>query len=247
MNRFYHPESLSVYQEVTLLDFASNHIANVLRFKIGKEIILFNGDGKDYLGFIQHIEKKKVTIKIKSVRQNNCASSIKVNLMQAITSKDKLDLICQKTTELGVKDIELIPTERSNFKIPITKVESRIKHLQNVTISACEQSGRALIPSVNLASSLQKSLANKLDDKDAIKIILDPCAETLIGDFQPQIESPLNFYILVGPEGGFTKNEVNLAINNNFIALRMGSRILRTESASLVILSSLHTLFGDFV
>lgn len=246
MHRFYHPEQISSPCRIILTEEASNHLARVLRLKVQDSILIFNGDEYDYHGTIQSIDKKKVAINIETKTLNICNPKIHISLIQSLTSKEKIDMIFQKSTELGISSLQLIDSERSNFRIPSHKKDSRLEHLKKVIISACEQSGRSKIPSINNRiisfNDLEKS------DINTLKFILDPQADQSLGKINfNKIENIEDILLLIGPEGGFTSSEIIIANKLGFQSINLGKRILRTETASLAMLSAIHMLFGDFV
>jgi len=246
MHRFYHPEQISSPCKIILTEEASNHLARVLRLKVQEPVSIFNGDEYDYHGIIQSIDKKKVTINIETKTLNICNPKIHISLLQSVTSKEKIDMIFQKSTELGISSLQLIDSERSNFRIPDHKIDSRLEHLRKVVISACEQSGRSRIPTINNRiisfSDIEKSSENVL------KFILDPQAHQSLGKVEfNKIENIMNILLLIGPEGGFTNSEIIIANKLGFQSINLGKRVLRTETASLAMLSAMHMLFGDFV
>jgi 16S rRNA (uracil1498-N3)-methyltransferase len=217
-----------------------------LRLKPSDKIILFNGDGYDYHGEVSDIDKKNVKIAVHEKKLNTSEADIDISILQSVTSRDKLDFIFQKNTELGIKNFYLINTERVNFKIPQSKTENRIEHLKKVVISACEQSGRSKIPTVH-----ETILGlNKLTDEDdhSCKLILNPYTDYSLSNLRNNdLINKKSFQILIGPEGGFSEAEIKVAENAGFKSLSLGKRVLRTETASLSIASAILALTNNFV
>ena len=246
MNRFYHPDTISAHSEINLSDDASKHLVKSLRLKPSDKIILFNGDGYDYYGEVSDIDKKNVKIAVNEKKLNISEADIDISILQSVTSRDKLDFIFQKNTELGIKNFYLINTERVNFKIPQSKTENRIEHLKKVVISACEQSGRSKIPTVH-----ETILGlNKLTDEDdhSCKLILNPYTDYSLSNLRNNdLINKKSFQILIGPEGGFSEAEIKDAENAGFKSLSLGKRVLRTETASLSIASAILALTNNFV
>ena len=246
MNRFYHPDTISAHSEINLSEDTSKHLVKSLRLKPSNKIVLFNGDGYDYHGEVSDIDKKNVKIAVHEKKLNTSEADINISILQSVTSRDKLDFIFQKNTELGIKNFYLINTERVNFKIPQSKTENRIEHLKKVVISACEQSGRSKIPTVH-----ETILGlNKLSDEDdhSCKLILNPYTDYSLSNLRNNdLINKKSFQILIGPEGGFSEAEIKVAENAGFKSLSLGKRVLRTETASLSITSAILALTNNFV
>jgi 16S rRNA (uracil1498-N3)-methyltransferase len=246
MNRFYHPDTISAHSEINLSDDASKHLIKALRLKLSDKIILFNGDGYDYYGEVSDIDKKNVNIAVNEKKHNTSEADIDISILQSVTSRDKLDFIFQKNTELGIKNFYLINTERVNFKIPQIKIENRIEHLKKVVISACEQSGRSRIPTVHGTILGLNKLTN--EDDQSCKLILNPYTDYSLSNLRNScLINKKSFQILIGPEGGFSEAEIKVAENAGFKSLSLGKRVLRTETASLSIASTILALTNNFV
>ena len=246
MNRFYHPDTISAHSEINLSEDASKHLVKSLRLKPSDKIILFNGDGFDYHGEVSDIDKKNVKIAVNEKKHNASEAVIDISILQSVTSRDKLDFIFQKNTELGIKNFYLINTERVNFKIPQSKTENRIEHLKKVVISACEQSGRSKIPTVHETILGLNKLTN--EDDHSCKLILNPFTDYSLSNLRNNdLINKKSFQILIGPEGGFSEAEIKVAENAGFKSLSLGKRVLRTETASLSIASAILALTNNFV
>jgi len=246
MNRFYHPDTISAHCEIILSEDTSKHLVKSLRLKPSDKIILFNGDGYDYHGEVSDIDKKNVKIAVHEKKLNTSEADIDISILQSVTSRDKLDFIFQKNTELGIKNFYLINTQRVNFKIPQSKTENRIEHLKKVVISACEQSGRSKIPTVHETILGLNKLTN--EDDHSCKLILNPYTDYLLSNLiNNDLINKKSFQILIGPEGGFSEAEIKVAENAGFKSLSLGKRVLRTETASLSIASAILALTNNFV
>ena len=246
MNRFYHPDTISAHCEIILSEDTSKHLVKSLRLKPSDKIILFNGDGYDYHGEVSDIDKKNVKIAVHEKKLNTSEADIDISILQSVTSRDKLDFIFQKNTELGIKNFYLINTERVNFRIPQSKTENRIEHLKKVVISACEQSGRSKIPTVHETILGLNKLTN--EDDHSCKLILNPYTDYLLSNLiNNDLINKKSFQILIGPEGGFSEAEIKVAENAGFKSLSLGKRVLRTETASLSIASAILALTNNFV
>jgi len=245
MNRFYHSKTININEIIFLDDFATHHALKVLRLKKGDELILFNGDGYDFQGQIINIAKKRVEVMINSRRIVANESNLKVTLLQALISNEKMDLIIQKTTELGISEIQPIVCQRGIVKIKNDKIEKRLLHWKQVSIGACEQCGRAKIPVINEPENITKYLEKIIMSDKSLKIILSPTAIKSLNEISYSIDQ--NIKVLIGPEGGFSKKELELATKKNFLPIKIGPRILRTETAPLSIMSILQYKYGDIV
>ena len=148
MHRFYHSNPLDLNQIIILDEFSSHHALRVMRVKVDDFLILFNGDGFEYRGRVSDINKKTINVEILSKEKNNNESPININLFQSISSNEKMDMVIQKATELGVSSIQPIFTSRSTIKLSLDRTKKRLIHWRQVSISACEQSGRSKIPTI---------------------------------------------------------------------------------------------------
>ncbi|HEY8118774.1 MAG TPA: 16S rRNA (uracil(1498)-N(3))-methyltransferase [Methylophilaceae bacterium] len=239
--RFYHPEKLSPGAIVGLTINAATHASRALRMQAGDKAILFNGDGNDYLCELAMVKKNEVVAKVKGVHQVRSESPLKIRLAQAISSGDRMDFTIQKAVEMGVTSIQPIASQRSVVKLSGERAEKRREHWQNVVISACEQSGRAIVPEVLPALPLANWLAQ--NPMTGLRITLSPTATQCLHDLaEPNDE----ICLLIGAEGGLTDNEIDLATSHGFIPVRLGKRILRTETAPLAAIAAIQTLWGDY-
>ena len=244
MRRFYHSSSLKLNTTTALDDFAARHLAQVLRAKVGDRIILFNGDGFDYEAQIKHVDRRDVSVEILNQSANPNESKIRIHLFQALSSNEKMDLVVQKAVELGVQAITPIIASRSQMRLKDEKRDKKLQHWQQIAISACEQSGRAVIPEIYPVSLLTESM-NQIDDA-ALNIMLDPEAKTQLNQLA-SMDTPSHINVLIGPEGGFSEDEIQLCQSKKVITVSLGPRILRTETAPIATLALLQYLFGDFV
>lgn len=241
MPRFYSAEKLAPGALIKLSDNAAVHASRALRMKVGDSAVLFNGNGNDYLCELTYMSKSEVSAKVKSVSANPCESPLNITLIQAISSGDRMDFTIQKAVELGVTAIQPVSSQRSVVKLSGERAEKRREHWQNVVISACEQCGRSIIPEVRPAISLPQWLGQS--EAAALRIILSPIAPQTLNALAKPAGT---IQLLIGAEGGLTEDEISLATDHEFTPIRLGNRILRTESAALTAISSLQTLWGDF-
>lgn len=245
--RFYCNEQITVNHHFELPDNVRHHALRVLRLKQGDSIILFNGNGGEFLAEIISIDKNTSTIKIKQHTAYERESPLTITLAQAICANEKMDWIIQKAVELGVSCIQPIATTRSVVRLSNDRAIKRTQHWQQILIAACEQCGRNRIPIVLPPLPLPHWLGDKkiCELPSETNFILLPHAEKKLSDFtKPPDTGALT--LLVGPEGGFTPEEAKAATLANFTPLRIGERILRTETAALATIAAMQTLWGDY-
>jgi len=229
-------------REVLLPDQAGEHVARVLRLERGAPLILFNGDGYEFDAALASLAKHAVTAEIGQKRTVDRESALPLTLVQAIARGEKMDWILQKATELGVARIVPVVTDRTEVKLDAERAERRMAHWRGVLASACEQCGRNRLPDLEPPQALDRWLA-ALGDAPALRLALLPEGDVTLRQF-PQMDN--GAILAIGPEGGFTANDVALLTQAGFHGLRLGPRILRTETAGLAALAALQAIFGDF-
>ena len=244
MHRFYHSNPLDLNQIIILDEFSSHHALRVMRVKVDDFLILFNGDGFEYRGRVSDINKKTINVEILSKEKNNNESPISINLFQSISSNEKMDMVIQKATELGVSSIHPIFSSRSTIKLSLDRTKKRLLHWRQVAISACEQSGRSKIPIIK-SPILFDQIAEEIKSlKGSLSLVLHPDNHQQSSNLPKDYSGDINIFI--GPEGGFNKDEVLLLKQENCINMQLGPRILRTETAPLAIIAILQYKYGDF-
>ncbi len=232
---------LSAGLELSLPTQAAEHVARVLRLVGGDPVTLFNGDGHDYQATILEVGKREVQARVESATAAQNESPLRLTLAQAVVRGEKMDLIVQKATELGVARIVPLLTERSEVKLDASRAEKRLAHWRAVVASACEQSGRACLPEVVPALSLAAWLDGLGPDR-TLRLALLPQATQSSRDLHfPDHTGTL----VVGPEGGLGKRDIAALTAADFHGLRLGPRILRTETAGLAALAALQSCHGD--
>ena len=242
MHRFYHSNPLDLNQIIILDEFASHHALRVMRVKVDDFLILFNGDGFEYRGRVSDINKKTINVEILSKEKNNNESPININLFQSISSNEKMDMVIQKATELGVSSIQPIFTSRSSIKLNLDRAKKRLIHWRQVSISACEQSGRSKIPTIK--SPIGFDQVSEGITTNSLNLLLHPDNLEESSNLPNEYSGDINIFI--GPEGGFSQDEVLLLKKQNCINIKLGPRILRTETAPLAIIAILQYKYGDF-
>lgn len=238
--RIYLNTSLNSGISIELDERAFQHTVKVLRLREADEIILFNGHGDEYSATLQQVTKKHARAQVNERIENNTESSLSIQLALGISKGERMDFAIQKAVELGVTDIIPLYTERCVVNLDSKREAKRLEHWQGVIISACEQSGRDVLPALHTPIDIRKNFSALPDNE--LKLTLSPYAEQTL----KQINKPdKNVLILIGPEGGLSEQEVELAVQQGFVAVRMGPRILRTETAALTAVSTIQMLWGD--
>ncbi len=236
--RFYENQPLKGLQEVTLSDSVFQHAAKVLRMQLGDRLCLFNGDGFDYQAEVSYVDKRQMRAIIIESSPNTRDSLLKIEIGQAISRGERMDYAIQKTTELGCSKISPLFTERCEVRLSSERQDKRQRHWQQTAISACEQSLRNTPPEVAMPVTLEAWLK----DCDAdLKLVLHPHQEAPLETYQ----TPKSVALLIGPEGGLTDEEIELALNYGFKRLRIGPRVMRTETAPVAACAILNYLWGD--
>ena len=214
----------------------SHHLNKVLRFPVGKNITVFNGDGFDYKALVQDA-KKTTSLKIISRERNNSESKLDLTLAQGIAKGEKMDFLIQKAVELGVTRIIPMKLERCVVRLREEKVQKKIDHWQKIANHACEQSGRSVIVSVSDPVSLE----GLLEEKGHNGFVLHHRAQIGLS----QVQETSNATILIGPEGGLTEKEVSDSEFAGYQSVHIGNRVLRTETASLAAIANMQLLWGS--
>jgi len=237
--RIFTPSSLNSGATIELDENAFSHAVRVLRLKQGDNLILFNGEGGEFEAELADVRKKWASATIGQFHDKNCESPLPIILGQCISRGEKMDYTIQKAVELGVTEIVPLFSERCGVKLNQERMEKRLRHWHSVIISACEQCGRNHIPKLHEAMSLT-DWQQQLDA--SLKLVLDPTASNTLATLnKPEKDVAL----LIGPEGGLSDNEIKAAIEHDFSGIRLGPRILRTETAGLTALSVIQQLWGD--
>jgi len=216
----------------------SAHIARALRMREGDKLTLFNGEGGEYPTEIAAIDKKKVVVTTGPHRVLELESNLQIHLGIAISRCDRMDAIVQKATELGVVALTPLFTERTEVKLAGDRAAKKIRHWQQIAISACEQCGRNSIPAIQALQDIGDWLASAQAER---KFVLHHRADSIGG----ASDKPASIALLVGPEGGLSGNEIGAAQQAGFQSLRLGPRILRTETAPLAAIAILQAHWGD--
>ena len=225
--------------QFTLAPEAAQHVGKALRLKAGDALTVFDGRGGEYEAAIQRIDKDRVEVKLGAWRDVDTEPAIRVGLIQGLPEADKMDWVIQKSVELGVAWIQPIVCDRSVVRLSGERAARREAHWRRVAVAACEQSGRNRIPEVRPTLGFQSWIAVPAQ---AHRWVLSPSGDPIAGKSPTDRELEL----LVGPEGGLSERELELALQQGCEAVALGPRILRAETAPLAALAAIHALWGDF-
>jgi len=239
--RLYIQQPLSSGADITISGQTAHHVSRVLRLQAGAGVKVFNGDGHDFDAVLMEAGRTRIRLQIGACLPSVSESTLNITLAQGIARSDRMDLIVQKSVELGVSTIQPLWMQRCQGHSSTERMEKRIKHWQGIITAACEQCGRSRIPALDAPASYGNWISRQ--DTDALRLMLQPGSTDILRDFEPVHG---NIIILVGPEGGMSQDEQLLATHAGFKGIRLGQRILRTETAALTALAATHALWGDF-
>ncbi len=237
-SRIHTPQPLASAKSIELTGPASHYLARVLRLSKGDTVTLFNGDGNDYSGKIVEIHSQGLLVSITGSKAPGNESPLKVTLVQAICRGERMDSALQKATELGVSCIQPLMSHRVGVRLDESRQAKRIRHWQGVVISACEQSGRAIVPEVNKPLSISDWISGA---HESPRLVLHPFAQDKLSGLSITGNS---LSILVGPEGGFTEEEIEQLRADGVVAVSLGPRVLRTETAGPAAIAVLQAITG---
>jgi 16S rRNA (uracil1498-N3)-methyltransferase len=218
---------------------AAQHVSKALRLKVGDGLTVFDGRGGEFEAVIQRIDRERVDVKVGAARDVERESALAIGLAQGLPEADKMDWIIQKAVELGVAWIQPLVCDRSVVRLTGERAARREAHWRRVAVAACEQSGRNRIPEVRPTLGFQSWIAAP---SPVARWMLQPEAPPLAAHARP--DAP--FEILIGPEGGLSDRERDLALARGCEPLALGPRVLRTETAPVAALAAIHALWGDF-
>nr|WP_311459439.1 16S rRNA (uracil(1498)-N(3))-methyltransferase [uncultured Neisseria sp.] len=240
MPRFYVDFALSPDSVVELPDNVVRHL-NVLRVKNTEEIVLFNGNGKSYPALPEVLEKRRASVRILREEATDNESLLNITLVQAVSAAERMDFTLQKSVELGVAEIRPVISERCVVRLSGERAEKRVARWQEIVVSACEQSGRNIVPKVLPLTTYAQALQQL--PQETAKLLMSLNRAQKLSDVRPQSGKVV---FMVGPEGGWTEKEEQQAFDAGFQSVTLGKRVLRTETASLAAIAAMQTLWGDF-
>lgn len=237
--RIYQPGDYVSTDVIPLSPEASHHVRTVLRMQLGQPLVLFPGDNREFAAVIVKIANKTVFVEIGQARYVSRESPLAIHLAQAISKGDRMEMVIQKAVELGVKSITPLITGRAVVKLNQERMERKLAQWQAIVSAACEQSGRNQLPQVNPILQLSEYLQQPLTP---LKFVLHPNAQKTWRHYPHQATE---LTVLIGPEGGFSEEEISRIFTRNFEPLALGPRVLRTETAAMTSLSVLQAVWGD--
>lgn len=239
-SRIYTPQPLQLTGQVELSGSTAHYLSRVLRLSKGAALILFNGDGRDYSAEITAIQSQRVQVRLNDSTEPGNESPLKITLVQAVCRGERMDYTLQKATELGVFCIQPLISQRVEVRLDKSRQAKRLEHWQGVVISACEQSGRAFVPEVKTPLSMADWVSCT---DESPRLVLDPLAENKLSGLSVVTDL---VSLVVGPEGGFTDQEMEAARANGLTAVSLGPRVLRTETAGPAAIAVLQAKTGGF-
>lgn len=226
---------------VRLPDGAAAHLLRVLRLGVGDGCVLFNGDGRDVQARIVTVDRRGGEVELLETHAVELESPLPIVLLQGIARGEKMDWILQKATELGVAAFVPVSSDRSEVRLDPARAAKRHAHWTSVVVSACEQSGRARVPAVAAPEPLAVALAGLA--ATGLRLLLDPAAAAAVSTLpEPGAAGAV---VAIGPEGGWSARDRALLVEAGFRGVRLGPRILRTETAGIAAISALQARFGD--
>ncbi len=240
--RFYCTPPLPGGTRFELPRAAAHHAHRVLRLRENDTVQVFDGEGNAFDARIAEISGKRVVLHELQTCMAETESSLRITLAQAMCSSEKMDWVVQKATELGAAEIQPVQTQRSVAKLSAERAGKRTVHWRSVAIAACEQCGRNVLPGIHAPQEFSAWLAQMRGTSGA-KFILQPEGSTALHKQPPPQGSVI---LLIGPEGGFSEDEIKMAHLAGFTPIRLGKRVLRTETAAMAGITALQTLWGDF-
>lgn len=241
MARILVAQALSIGTEFEVPEDAFRHLVQALRMRPGDRFIAFNGQGGEYGASLVDVGKRQATARIESFDAVERESPLQLTLAQCIAKGDRMDYSVQKAVELGVSRIVPLLSSRSVVRVDSERWERKTEHWQGVIASACEQSGRTRLPRLDAPQDLQRWL--DAPRPPALELTLDPRATHTLRS----LDRPAGAVtLLIGPEGGLSETEVGHAGRSGFVGLRVGPRILRTETAGVAVLAAIQSLWGDW-
>ena len=220
---------------------STENLGTVLRARPGQPLQIFNGRGGCFDGEVITTKKKQLLVEIGQHHETDIESPLSITLLQGISRGQKMDYTLQKSVELGVARIVPVMSQHSNVRLNDKKADRRLDHWRQIIINACEQCGRNKVPEITPVMTLEDCLDRVEAD---LKVILYPKATSRLSDLDPPAPT---LSLMVGPEGGFSDTELVQAEQAGYLPVRLGPRILRTETAAVAALTAVQTLWGDLL
>ncbi len=226
---------------ITLAGRSANYLGNTLRMGAGDQVVLFNGKGTERYATVTTQSRGQIDLTLGEDRPHQATSPLAIRLVQGLAKGEAMDAAIQKATELGVAQIAPVTTQYSVVKLPAQRAQRRLAHWQNVSWSACEQSGRHYPPEIDQLRPLDECLGS-LDAGDS-RLVLDPAAQQSLA--AQQLDGITAITLLIGPEGGLSAQDMDTALAHGFTPCALGPRTLRTETAAMAACAILQNRWGD--
>ena len=242
--RIFTPQELHSNSVITLDSAASHYLTRVLRMQAGRELVLFNGQGGEFSARIESLDKQCASVVCLHKVELNRDSPLQIELVIGISRGERMDWILQKATELGVSHIQPVFSARTEVRLKGDRLQKKLLHWQQILISACEQCQLNIVPKLIAPVNLEDYCRDKANAQ--LKFVLHHRTDQSLAALNKTLQQPpSSVVLLVGPEGGLSEDEISLALDNNFKPLKLGPRVLRTETAPIVALSVVQQLWGD--
>ena len=241
--RLHHPEPLVSGEEVSLGEDDARYLTRVLRLPVGAPVVLFDGRGGEYEATIAAAGRRQAVLAVGRHRPVERESALAITVAQGISRGERMDHVVQKTTELGAGAIVPLLCERGVVRLDDKRAAARLEHWQRVAAGACRQCGRNRLPRIAPITAVEDWLAAPAE---GLHLLLAPDAGRRLTDIEPAGAGVAgSVVLLVGPEGGLTEQEEEAAYAAGFLPVRLGPRVLRTETAAVAGITALQTLWGD--
>ncbi len=240
LTRIHLEESLSAWAELALSSAGAYHVARVLRLRAGAALLVFDGQGHEHEAEILEVQGDDVRVRIGKETSRQTESPLRITLVLGVSRSERMDWALQKSTELGVSAIVPVLTSRSVVRLDEKQAAKKQQHWRGIVAGACEQCGRSRLPQVSAPSTLRQYFSTSR--KDGMRLVLSPGAPASLAGLA---SLPAKVELLIGPEGGLDDDELTAAQQAGFMGVRLGPRVLRTETAVVTALSVLQALWGD--
>jgi 16S rRNA (uracil1498-N3)-methyltransferase len=240
LNRVHAEQALAAGSEILLPEAAAYHVARVLRLRAGAPLVLFDGSGGDFRGEVVAVEGDRVRVRVGERSAGLQESPLAITLVQAVSRSERMDWTLQKATELGVRRIQPVLSARSVVRLDERQAVKKLRHWQAIVAGACEQCGRSVLPEVRPPLELSRYFAEV--PREGQRLVLSPSGPASLAGLA---STAARVELLIGPEGGLDDGELDAATRVGFAPVRLGPRVLRTETAGIVALAVLQALWGD--
>ena len=238
VSRHYIDMPLQAGSEIRLPADIAHYLSKVLRLPVGAQLTVFNGVDGEFSAHLVQASKQETVLMIDGLVLAQARPALRLELGLGLSRGDRMDYAIQKATELGVSKITPLFTEHGEVKLKPDRLENKLRHFQKICVNAAEQCGRLDVPELDTPVSVEEFLAQ---DSQAVRVLLEPGGDGRIS----RDEAINSIEILIGPEGGFSKRELELAQNSECLVVGLGPRVLRTETAPVAALAVLQFLYGD--